>query len=123
MRNDSDAILEMQMGGIGPMSVQNLSFGENQSSESKKSQGFGAVQSMDGRRQKLKTSRVPAHSFTTSTFNNSMQTLPKKAPSRPRSKKKAMNQAKAEADQIMFDLIKGTAGSKKSGQNAQRTET
>lgn len=50
MRNDSDAILEMQMGGIGPMSVQNLSFGENQSSESKKSQGFGAVQSMDGRR-------------------------------------------------------------------------
>ena len=52
-----------------------------------------------------------------------MQTLPKKAPSRPRSKKKAMNQAKAEADQIMFDLIKGTTGSKKSGQNAQRTET
>ena len=50
MRNDSDALLEMQMGGIGPMSVQNLSFGENQSSESKKSLGFGAVQSMDGRR-------------------------------------------------------------------------
>ena len=52
-----------------------------------------------------------------------MQSLPKKAPSRPRSKKKALNQAKAEADQIMFDLIKGTAGSKKSGQNTQRTET
>ena len=52
-----------------------------------------------------------------------MQSLPKKAPTRARSKKKAMNQARVEADQIMFDLIKGTAGSKKSGQNTHQNET
>jgi len=66
----------------------------------------------------MKTSRAPAYSFTTSNFNNSLHVIPKKAPVRARSKKKAMNQAKFEADQIMFDLIKGTAGSKKSGSNS-----
>ena len=65
---------------------------------------------------KQKSARAPHYSMSTSSFNKSVQ--PKKPVVRARSKKKAVNQALAEADQIMLDLIKGTAGS----QNATNME-
>ena len=50
----------------------NLSFGESQSTSSKQSMGFGAVQSMDGRRKKSKTKRQPP-TYVTSSFNDSLR--------------------------------------------------
>ena len=67
------------------------------------------MQSMDGRRLKQKAGRNPHYSASTSSFTKSLQA--KKSVVRARSKKKVVNSALLEADQIMLDLIKGTAGS------------
>ena len=91
-----------------------MSFGENQSSASKQSHGFGAVQSMDGRRQKSKSKkRMHPSSVATSNFNNSLK-IPTKKQSGHSSRGKTalanaakgstMSQAKLEADQIMSQL-------------------
>ena len=108
---DSDAPIERE----GPQSVQNLSFGENQSNGSKQSLGFGAVQSMDGRRHKSKSKKqrdaLPNSLATASPFTQGMKGANKKpsAKSSGRLISSAIgnnaNQALMEADQIMFDLI------------------
>ena len=91
------------------MSVQNLSFGggvdDQQSTGSKQSLGFGAVQSMDGRRQKQKPSkqqRMAAN--TTGSFNNSLKVS--KKPSSSKQQQAAQNSSKAAADQINFMAAK-----------------
>jgi len=63
---------------------------------------------MDGRRGKSKA-KAPPYVTTTGNFNNNKSAGAKKP--LPKGKKGTLNQALAEADQIMIDLIKGAASS------------